>query len=294
MADTTGGGAVRRSVLTRSGLALAVDVHDSSGLGAPVILLHGGGQTRHSWSNVADMLAEGGHETWTVDLRGHGESDWSVDGDYSTESMVEDLVEVCDRLPAPPIVVGASMGGLVALMAEGLLHPGRFHALVLVDIATRIEAAGVDRIVSFMGAAPDGFASLEEAAESVAAYRPDQPRRIGVDGLRKNLRQGADGRWRWHWDPAFLEVRNRDSRRDPEVLGRAAAGLSLPVLLVRGRMSDMVTEESAQLFLEQCRHARYVDVADAGHMVVGDRNDHFCSAVLDFIAEIDGSPEVSG
>jgi len=129
------------------------------------------------------MLADGGHETWTVDLRGHGESDWSVDGDYSTESMVEDLVEVCDRLPAPPIVVGASMGGLVALVAEGLLHPGRFHALVLVDIATRIEAAGVERIVSFMGAAPDGFASLEEAAESVAAYRPDQPRRTGFDGL---------------------------------------------------------------------------------------------------------------
>jgi len=66
------------------------------------------------------------------------------------------------------------------------------------------------------------------------------------------------------------------------------------VLLVRGQMSDMVTEESAHLFLEQCPHARYVDVADAGHMVVGDRNDHFCSAVLDFIAEIDGSPEVSG
>ncbi|MDY7105998.1 MAG: alpha/beta hydrolase [Actinomycetota bacterium] len=268
---------------TSSGVVLTAERFGVSSDRPPVLLLHGGGQTRHSWAGTAQRLAARGHEAWTLDLRGHGDSDWAADGDYTTEAMVEDLDAVCPAMGGPPVVVGASMGGMVGLVSEGSMRPGRFRALVLVDIATQLEESGVDRIVSFMTAAPDGFASLEEAADAIAAYRPNRPRPANLDGLRKNLRQGEDGRWRWHWDPAFLSGKTRGDRRDPLALGDAARALRLPVLLVRGRMSDMLSLDGVATFLEQCPHAEFVDIAEAGHMVVGDRNDAFTDAVVDFI-----------
>jgi pimeloyl-ACP methyl ester carboxylesterase len=281
----------RQSIPTRAGITLVADRYGTGGDAPPILLLHGGGQTRHSWDAAAQRLVDAGHEAWAVDMRGHGESGWALDGDYSPRAMAEDIVDICDHVGRRPVVVGASMGGMAALVSEGLYHPGRFHALVLVDIATKLEDEGVDRIVGFMTSAPDGFASLEEAADSIAAYRPGRPRPTDLGGLRKNLRRGEDGRWRWHWDPAFLSGASRDRRRDPGELGDAAGNLRLPTLLVRGRMSDMVSEEGAALFLEQCPHAAYVDVADATHMVVGDRNDVFVAAVIDFLDEIAGRAE---
>lgn len=270
-------------IATPSGVVLTAERFGVSSDRPPVLLLHGGGQTRHSWAGTAHRLAARGHEAWTLDLRGHGDSDWAPDGDYTTDAMVEDLDAVCPALGRPPVVVGASMGGMVGLMSEGALRPGRFRALVLVDIATQLEESGVDRIVSFMSAAPDGFASLNDAADAIAAYRPNRPRPTNLDGLRKNLRLGDDGRWRWHWDPAFLSEKTRGDRRDPLTLGDAARALRLPVLLVRGRMSDMLSLDGVATFLDQCPHAEFVDIADAGHMVVGDRNDAFTDAVVDFI-----------
>ena len=266
-----------------SGIMLVAERFGVPGDRAPVLFLHGGGQTRHSWAGTAQLLAARGHEAWTLDLRGHGDSDWAPDGDYTTEAMVEDLDAVCRAMGGRPVVVGASMGGIVGLVSEGSLRPGRFRALVLVDIATQLEESGVDRIVSFMSGAPEGFASLTEAADAIAAYRPNRPRPSNLDGLRKNLRLGDDGRWRWHWDPAFLSATSRGDRRDPHALGGAASALHLPVLLVRGRMSDMVSLDGVTTFLEQCPHAEFVDIDDAGHMVVGDRNDAFTSAVVEFI-----------
>jgi pimeloyl-ACP methyl ester carboxylesterase len=282
---------VRHSIRARAGITLAADRYGAGSEEPPIVLLHGGGQTRHSWDAAAERLAGAGREVWAVDLRGHGESDWAADGDYSTRAMAEDIVDVCGHIGRRPVAVGASMGGMAALVSEGIYHPGQLHALVLVDIATMLEEEGVDRIVGFMSSAPDGFASLEEAADSIAAYRPGRPRPTDLGGLRKNLRRGHDGRWRWHWDPAFLADKSRSARRDPGELGRAAANLRLPTLLIRGRLSDMVSEEGAALFLEQCPHARYVDVADATHMVVGDRNDVFVSAVIDFLDQLTADAE---
>ena len=178
------------------------------------------------------------------------------------------------------------MGGMVRLISEGTLRPGRLRALVLVDIATQLEAAGVERIVGFMSAAPDGFATLEEAADAIASYRPNRPRPRNLEGLRKNLRRGEDGRWRWHWDPAFLSGKSRDGRSDVDTLGDAARNLTVPTLLVRGRMSDMLSLQGVTTFREQCPHAHFVDIAEAGHMVVGDRNDAFTTAVIDFVDQL--------
>jgi pimeloyl-ACP methyl ester carboxylesterase len=255
----------------------------------PVLLLHGGGQTRHAWANTARDLARAGWYAVSVDLRGHGESDWCDDGNYLHDHFARDTVALAHSFSAPPVLVGASLGGISALMATGE-NTGEplARALILVDIATRMEADGAARIIQFMKSRPDGFANLEEVAEAIAEYNPHRPRPKDLSGLHKNLRQGEDGRFRWHWDPRFLEgPRNSSgfSIFDPNRLVLAAQNLTLPTLLVRGRMSDLLSQEGAQEFLEQVPHARFSDVSGAGHMVAGDRNDLFTSAVLDFLEQ---------
>ena len=253
----------------------------------PIILLHGGGQTRHSWSDTASILAEDGWQVVNLDQRGHGDSDWSKDGEYSSADYAADLVALAPQLPARPVFVGASLGGIAALMAEGL-HEGPFAVgLVLVDVAPRIEPAGAERIMEFMRSHPDGFASLDECADAVAAYNPHRPRPKSSAGLAKNLRQGEDGRWRWHWDPGFVSIDQRNPGPDFRV-EETARSLEIPTLLVRGRLSDLLSAEGAQEFLDMVPHAQFADVSNAGHMVAGDNNDVFTSAIRGFLdAEIE-------
>jgi pimeloyl-ACP methyl ester carboxylesterase len=253
----------------------------------PVVLLHGGGQTRHAWAGTAATLAAAGWYALAVDQRGHGESDWSSEGDYDRERYADDVIELAAQLPSPPVLVGASLGGISSLMAIHRAKAPIARALVLVDIATRMEPLGLDRIFSFMQSAPDGFASLEEAADAVAGYNPHRPRPKDLNGLKKNLREGADGRWRWHWDPRFLDQKvPAEPPREWNRLDAAAESLTLPTMLVRGRMSDILSEDGARIFLEQVPHARYADISNAGHMVAGDRNDLFTDAVLGFLTEL--------
>lgn len=251
-----------------------------------VLFLAGGGQTRHAWGNTAALVATRGWHAIALDLRGHGDSDWAPDEDYSLEAFVDDLEAVLATLPQPPVLVGASLGGITGLLLAGERQPQAFRALVLVDIAPRMEADGVQRIVDFMRRHLDGFASLAEAAEAVAAYLPHRARPRDLSGLEKNLRRDGDGRYRWHWDPQFvLGPRRPDASQQPERLLAAARRLHIPTLLVRGRMSDVISHRSVAEFLAAVPHARYVDVADAGHMIAGDRNDLFSRAVLEFLAD---------
>jgi len=251
----------------------------------PVILLHGGGQTRHSWAGASKALAREGWYAIALDMRGHGESDWSPDGEYGLERFSADLRAVIATLDSKPVVVGASLGGMTALITEGNASSPLMAGLVLVDIAARLEPKGVTRIVNFMTARPDGFESLEEVADAISAYNPHRPRPKDLSGLAKNLRQTEDGRWHWHWDPKFMRAGDTETRspRDPKLLEKAAAGLRVPTLLVRGKQSDLLSEEGAQEFLKQAPNAKYVDVSGAGHMVAGDKNDVFSKAVIDFL-----------
>ena len=255
----------------------------------PVLLLHGGGQTRHAWGGTAAALAAQGRHAISIDLRGHGDSGWDPDADYSVDAFARDLSAIGRQLRAKPAVVGASLGGLAALIAQGEHAEPPASAVVLVDIAPRVDPAGVERIIGFMTAYPDGFATLEEAADAVAGYVPHRPRPRDLNGLRKNLRHGADGRFRWHWDPRLIGGERRPSAtQNPERLEAAARAIRVPILLVRGRQSDVVSEDGARAFLDVVPHARYVDVSGAGHMVAGDQNDPFTAAVVDFLAEADG------
>ncbi len=154
-------------------------------------------------------------------------------------------------------------------------------AVVLVDITPRVNPQGVERIRAFMTAKLEGVASLEEAADAVAAYLPHRPRPKDLSGLAKNLRREPDGRYRWHWDPQLMSPTRLARARDPERLLAAARSLRVPTLLVRGKLSDIVSEETAAEFL--AADACYVDVSGAGHMVAGDQNDIFSQAVIEFL-----------
>jgi len=252
-----------------------------------VVLLHGGGQTRHSWHSTARRLAESGRTAIALDARGHGDSEWDPEKDYSLDAFVRDLLVFTKTLHRPPVFVGASLGGITALAATGE-HPGLARGLVLVDVVVQVEPAGVDRIRDFMTAQPNGFSSLEEVADAVAAYNPLRERPRNLDGLRKNVRLGADGRWRWHWDPAFMRITDEPQRKiDPRRLGAAARHVTVPTLIVRGGRSDVVSDEGVADMLRLIPSAQAVDVAAAGHMVAGDDNDVFAEALERFIAALD-------
>src|ERR1700733_10413065 len=249
-----------------------------------VLLLHGGGQTRHSWGEAGPTLADDGWTAIAIDFRGHGDSARAADGRYRADAMAEDVLRVIDAIGEPPVIIGASLGGLAGLMIAGE-HPTALRALVLVDSVPKIERAGSRRIFEFMRSAPDGFGSLEEAAEAVRAYQPQRVRPVNLDGMRKNVRLADDGRWYWHWDPKMMT-----QQLDLAEMGRlaartrtAAAATRVPVLLVRGKLSDVVSEEGAADLLTTIPHARYTDVAGTGHMVAGDDNSVFLERVAGFL-----------
>jgi pimeloyl-ACP methyl ester carboxylesterase len=272
----------RLSLTGSGGLPLAADRWGDPDAPA-VLFLHGGGQTRHAWAGTCRSLAAAGHCCVALDQRGHGESGWAPDGDYALDAFVADLEAVLVALARPPVVVGASLGGLATLLAAGESDDFRGRAVVLVDVAPRLEPEGTGRIIRFMTGRPDGFASLEEAADAVAAYTRQRAPRRDLESLKKNLRQSADGRWRWHWDPAFLGPGGPSALLDRERLLAAARGLARPALLVRGRESDVLSEEGAAELVAALPDAELVDVSGAGHMVAGDRNDAFTRAVSDFV-----------
>jgi pimeloyl-ACP methyl ester carboxylesterase len=266
-----------------AGIELAADV-EGPWHGPVVVLLHGGGQTRHAWKGTGGILADEGFFAVTVDLRGHGESDWAPDGDYRLDAYAADVAAVVRELGRPAALVGASLGGLSSLLAIGE-HPDlACTALVLVDVTPQMRPDGRERIGEFMRSNPDGFASVVEAADAVARFLPHRPRPADVSGLTKNLRQGDDGRWYWHWDPRFLDSGLGQTVEDAtDRLERAAGNTSVPVLLVRGTESEIVSEADAAAFRSVAPDAEHVEVPRARHMVAGDRNDVFSRAVVEFL-----------
>jgi pimeloyl-ACP methyl ester carboxylesterase len=197
------------------------------------------------------------------------------------ETFADDLLDVLDALGRPAALVGASLGGVSALLAASE-SPKRVRALVLVDIVPRFAAAGVERIRSFMLANPDGFETLDAAMDAVRVYNPHRPPPRDPRGLLRSLRE-RDGRLYWHWDPAIIGAAPDAALaiRLSERLG--AIPRAVPLLLVAGAESDVVDPEALRGFARQAPRAETVLVAQAGHMVAGDRNDAFGEAIADFL-----------
>lgn len=264
------------------GLRLAVDRYGPE-TGRPVLLLHGGGQTRHAWGATARRLGGLGYHVLSQDLRGHGDSAWAAAGDYGFERFRDDVLAVRATFGRPPVLVGASLGGIASLLAVGEGPADTAAALVLVDITPQIGGAGSDHIVAFMKSGAAGFANVEEAADAVAGYLPHRPRPRNPAGLMKNLRE-RDGRLHWHWDPSFLGSGGEDRSQASARLSDCARRVTVPTLLVRGDMSEVVSEEDAAALTRLIPHAAVADVRGAGHMVAGDQNTVFGDAVTDWLA----------
>ncbi|KAA9157327.1 alpha/beta hydrolase [Amycolatopsis acidicola] len=252
--------------------------------GPAVVLLHGGGQTRHSWGETVEALVRNGFLTVNVDLRGHGESEWASDGDYSATTIADDIRAIAAELARPVALVGASMGGRAALLAAGEEPAVDCAGLVLVDVTPRMSAAGRRQVVEFMRGGLDGFVTLEDAAAAVSRYLPHRPPVKDTRGLAKNLRRGEDGRWRWHWDPALVDHPGYDPEDDPARFEAAAARVTAPFLLVRGGSSELVEPEHVRAFLDVAPQAEFAEVGKARHMVAGDRNQEFTDVIREFLA----------
>jgi pimeloyl-ACP methyl ester carboxylesterase len=271
---------VERLTIPGSGLQLVADVVGAAN--APTLLfLHGSGQTRQSWGGALTEADKRGYRAISLDLRGHGDSDWSPDGNYTLDRFAADVRQAIEYLGGEPLLVGASLGGIIGLLLCAAPSPP-VRALVLVDITPRVEQSGAKEVSAFMDSAPNGFGSVEEAADAVAAYLPHRQRPKDTSGLKRNLRL-RDGRYYWHWDPALLQM-GRDAKFEgPNPLESAARALTVPTLLIRGGRSRIVSEAGVREFLEMVPHAEFVDISGAHHMVAGDANDAFNDAVFTFV-----------
>ncbi|GAA0238664.1 alpha/beta hydrolase [Rhodanobacter caeni] len=273
------------SVTAADGLALAVEVAHPTG-DPTVLFAHGFGQTRGAWTATVSALAARGCRCVSFDQRGHGESDRAPGGAYRIEQFTDDLARIARAQPQPPVLVGASMGGLLGLVTAAEASPLPYRALVLVDITPRWETAGIARIVTFMKAYPQGFADLAEAAEQIAAYLPQRRERKSAAQLEPLLRKGADGRLHWHWDPRLLGMVEDSERHQPRLLA-AAASVDLPMLLLSGGRSDVVSRATVAEFMQLAPHARHVELPHATHMVAGDANDAFTREIIRFVESLD-------
>ena len=263
-------------VAVAPGLDLAVDVIGDRD-GRPVVLAHGGGQTRGSWGTAIEALAGRGFQCWSVDLRGHGDSDWAPDGSYHVSRVASDLAVVLQSVGRPAALVGASYGGVAALVAAGTLLSEGLTAVILVDVVPRMRAEGIDRIKAFMTSHPDGFADLEEAAAAVSGYLPQRasgPTR----GLERNLRRRADGRWHWHWDPRLLGA-DASVPETVALVEAAARRVTVPVSLVRGLRSDVVDDSGVSALRALVPDLVVIDLPRAAHTAAADDNDAFAEAV---------------
>ncbi|MDT5210393.1 MAG: hypothetical protein QOF67_2808, partial [Mycobacterium sp.] len=202
---------------------------------------------------------------------------------YTVDALCADTLAVLDQIGRPVILIGASMGGMTGMLVADVAGPEKVTKLVLVDVVPRYDKDGSARIRDFMASGVNGFETLEEAADAVAAYLPYRTKPRSPEGLKKNLRL-RDGRWYWHWDPAFLTAPDDDRFVRMQKLEQAVADLTIPILLIRGKLSDVVGPEGVKDFLAMVPNAEFVELSDAGHTAAGDDNDAFSDAVVQFVS----------
>lgn len=270
----------RTITLPGDGLRLVADAIGDQDA-PPILFLHGGGQSRHSWRNAARRVAEAGYLGITIDMRGHGDSDWAPDGAYGLEIMASDLCHVLRALDRPAGLVGASRGGQVALGAAAA-EPARTRLVLLADVGPHIDRQGVAPIRDFMERSMRGFDSVEAAAQALDGL-PGRRRAVDADTLPRALRHGMDGKLYWRWDPRTALPGFLDADRETALMERAASAVHCPVLLVRAEHSDVLTDEGVKAFRRLTPQLRVTMAPGVGHMFTNDQNDAFALPLLDFL-----------
>ncbi len=263
-----------------SGAKIALEAFGCANEKPTLLFTHGFGQNRLAWRSSCESLAQLGWRSLCFDARGHGDSQWLASGEYELEHFTDDLIAVREQIPGDVILVGASMGGLLGLVAQA--QQPIFAAMVLVDVTPTWEKAGVERIFSFMRAFPDGFESLEQAAAAVSAYLPHREDK-DPQRLRPHLRRNAAGRLIWHWDPRLLDhIPNASERYQPRLID-AARRVQSPVHLLAGTRSDVISASTIAAFQTMVPHATTASILDATHMVVGDQNHRFLIELMSYL-----------
>jgi pimeloyl-ACP methyl ester carboxylesterase len=247
-----------------------------------IVFLHGGGTTARTWDLVCLALRDRFH-CLALDLRGHGDSDWSADADYSLADYAADVTAIVRRLvPGAPIIVGNSLGGQAGLLAIGGGAPAK--GLILVDVGPEPARAGTDRIVNSLRT-PQEFPDLDAVVRTALSMNPRRDANVLRESLLHNLRRLPDGNWTWKYDwRAFAGLTRETLARRTAALWQAAAQVQCPVLVIRGAHSEILSEhqvdELCARITGRCEHRT---VADAGHTVHGDNPGGFIAAVEPFL-----------
>jgi pimeloyl-ACP methyl ester carboxylesterase len=264
--------------------AMRMHYLDWGGAGAPILFLHGGGLTAHTWDCVAVMLRER-FRCVALDQRGHGDSEWSPVIDYRIASHVGDIEGFIDAIGLRrPILVGQSMGGLNSI-AYATRHSDRMRAMVIVDVAPEISAPGADRIRDFSSTpeldSPDAF--LQRAVK----FNPIRDPAVLRRSLHYNLRETPAGKWTFKHDQrrrtddamkSFTEDRMR--------IASEVSKIKCPTLVVRGALSDVLTDASAEKFARSLPNGRWVRVEKSGHNVQGDNPRALLDAMSAFFRDV--------
>ena len=245
-----------------------------------MLLLHGGAQTAHSWDFFALSMRADYHVV-SLDQRGHGDSDWSEEGAYSTADHVGDINRFTDAIGFDNFVlVGLSMGGRNSFTFAAA-YPNKVRELIICDVGPEIMVEGSRHIQEFMEGTYE-FESFDWLVQRVQKYNPRRPENQIRGSLINNLKKQADGQWTWKHD------RRRGIRRDrggeiTEEAWNSVRGIKCPTLVVRGQESNIFSPKTAQQMLDAIPESKLVEIPKAGHLVQGDNPVEFEKAARGFL-----------
>lgn len=247
----------------------------------PIVLLHGGNQSSHSWDLVALHLADRFHII-APDQRGHGDSEWARDADYGPDQMATDVLELIglDALDQP-IVIGHSMGGMVTMRLTAR-EPQLPKAVVLVDVGPEVSQRGAEQIRNFVVRNVE-FEHLDEFVDRVAAYDPFRSRAHMERTARYNLVHRSDGKYVAKSDRILHDESFRRDRGDRQDVADGFHQFTGPTLLIRGASSNILSADAAQRFVADLPNADLIEVSDCGHNVHSQNTPGFLQAVTPFL-----------
>lgn len=252
----------------------------------PMLLLHGGRQTAHSW-DFFSLAMRSEHHVYALDQRGHGDSDWAPDGDYSRQAHLKDIhgfgrAMGLDRFR----LIGLSMGGMNSI-TYAATYPENVEALVIVDVGPEIMRENAEEQRRFNREANE--LDFDELIERAHRFNPRRSKEHLANSLKHNLRELPNGKWTWKFDPVILHPdahRNYASASTIDELWGLARTITSPTLIVRGGESQVFSQEQAEKLNAAIAGSRLVTIPKAGHTVPGDNPAAFEAAVRAFFAQL--------